>query len=108
VYTYIDRHVLVYVQRLFYWAVDHQYFDLLMSICTRLEVEILCSFVIECELVFSLSLSDDVKDSIIGILLVYEWCTLKEKNNFMNAERYRTHRQYVSTKTIDLPKTNKE
>ena len=29
---------LAYVQVLFQWATEHQYFDLLMIICTRLEV----------------------------------------------------------------------
>ncbi|CAF0913429.1 unnamed protein product [Adineta steineri] len=64
-----DKRVQAYVRLLFYWAIENQYFELAMSICTRLE------------------------DSIIAILLVSQWCQYKELNDYTTSDTYRIHRR---------------
>ncbi|CAF3425733.1 unnamed protein product [Rotaria socialis] len=63
---------------LFCWAVENQYFDLVLSICTRLE------------------------DSIVALLLVSQWCQYKENNDHTTSINYRKHRQQFQKYAADI------
>ncbi|CAF0751879.1 unnamed protein product [Adineta ricciae] len=73
-----DRRVKAYLRRLFYWAIENQYFELTMSICTRLE------------------------DSTIAMLLVSQWCQLKIQNDYTTSETYRTHQRQFEMYAADI------
>ncbi|CAF3631948.1 unnamed protein product [Adineta steineri] len=73
-----DKRVQAYVRLLFYWAIENHYFELAMSICTRLE------------------------DSIIAMLLVSQWCQYKELNDYTTSDTYRIHRRQFDMYAADI------
>ncbi|CAF0945807.1 unnamed protein product [Rotaria sordida] len=73
-----DRRIKTYLRLLFCWSVENEYFELVASICTRLE------------------------DSIIAMLLVSQWCQLKEQNDSTTSNDYRKYRKLFQTYAADI------
>ncbi|UJR33516.1 hypothetical protein I4U23_020961 [Adineta vaga] len=73
-----DKRMKAYLRLLFQWALENQYFELIMSVCTRLE------------------------DSIVAMLLVSQWCQLKVQNDYKVANSYRIHQKQFEMYAADV------
>ncbi|CAF2337273.1 unnamed protein product [Rotaria sp. Silwood2] len=67
-----------YIRLLFYWAIENEYFDLVLSICVRLE------------------------DSITAMLLVSQWCQDKEQHEYTTINNYRKYRRQFQTYAAEI------
>ncbi|CAF3340472.1 unnamed protein product [Rotaria sp. Silwood1] len=78
--THLDRNkrIRMYLRLVFCWAVDNEYFDLVLSICTRLE------------------------DSITAMLLVSQWCQYKAEHDTTTSDKYRKYRRQFQVYAADI------